>query len=435
MKKRLIVLLIKPSIKFRSISIEVRIAVELVDIIVEGNSCQCLDALKLLIRIICYRFLYRLCWCMKSAPQHTPGKLFVELNFNTNFLGMNWTLERHIIVLISLNPRSGLLHIHFAPFIIDPSQIGSGLTASSSVIAVTAGNTHTAMYPGSFKFSLESGTLGMCLAGAVGSADITKTNVGSTYMKCMDYNTGTEAFADVSDSTGGAFTQWHYFPAATDENGDACLIGNANPFCGIYIDINQAVDYTGDALTWEFCTAIAGGEGTWSTLTIIYDKTDGTSQDGKRSFGTDGYIFFEPPGATWVPIVLDTQEAYWIRARISTNGNVGNNGTINGVEHDVVTYTNAPQMQHACTIDAVRITNHNTTVHSGSSIKFYVYNQTQHTFSTELDWPVNCFAARINLGSAMTCAAGDAISLLISQEDSGNQDPTNVTVEFELTYA
>lgn len=312
---------------------------------------------------------------------------------------------------------------------------GSGLTASSSVIAVTAGNTHTAMYPGSFKFSLESGTLGMCLAGAVGSADITKTNVGSTYMKCMDYNTGTEAFADVSDSTGGAFTQWHYFPAATDENGDACLIGNANPFCGIYIDINQAVDYTGDALTWEFCTAIAGGEGTWSTLTIIYDKTDGTSQDGKRSFGTDGYIFFEPPGATWVPIVLDTQEAYWIRARISTNGNVGNNGTINGVEHDVVTYTNAPQMQHACTIDAVRITNHNTTVHSGSSIKFYVYNQTQHTFSTELDWPVNCFAARINLGSAMTCAAGDAISLLISQEDSGNQDPTNVTVEFELTYA
>lgn len=306
---------------------------------------------------------------------------------------------------------------------------GGGLTAASSVIKVTAGCKETAMYPGSFKFSLNSANTGMCLAGCVGTGDVTNTNAAATFMKVFD--DGTTAYADISDGSAGVFTQWRYFPTTTDDDGDACLIGAAAPFCGIYIDTAADPTYGGDAVTWEYVDAATP---TWAGLTIIYDHTDTDDQSGHRPFSQDGYIFFEPP-SDWTEATIDGQAAYWIRARISAHASVGDNGAINSVEHDVTTYANAPQMQHACTIDAVRVTNTNTTTHSGSDIKFYIYNQTQNTFSSELTWAQSHHAERLTPGAAMTCAAGDAISLLISQEDSGNNDPTDMVVEFECTYA
>ena len=158
-------------------------------------------------------------------------------------------------------------------------------------------------------------------------------------------------FRNLAVSGGGAgyASNYQLFPD-TEVANDAVYFGAALPFGAIYMDMEATVQtYSADALTWEYWDGH-----NWSALTIVWDATDGTAQDGKRSFGADGYIIFSAP-TDWALKTVDSQSAYWIRARCSDN-KISQIGLTDSLEHKIPSSAHASEVPSDGTIGRGRIT-------------------------------------------------------------------------------
>jgi hypothetical protein len=76
--------------------------------------------------------------------------------------------------------------------------------------------------------------------------------------------------------------------------------------------------YAGDALTWEYLKTT----GAWAALTLVYDETDTTANDGKRSFQGGGEIRFNRPADMESTLAINSRDVEWIRVRPTTVANV-----------------------------------------------------------------------------------------------------------------
>lgn len=151
------------------------------------------------------------------------------------------------------------------------------------------------------------------------------------------------AFAKVSDGgvfanlavSGGAAgytANYQLFPD-TEVVDDAVYFGKATKFGAMEMDMSATVQtYSADALVWEYFN----GDG-WITFTP-YDETDGTAADGKRSFGADGNIFLDV-GKDWTLTTIDSQSAYWVRARV-TAATITQIGLTDSKEHLTIALSN-----------------------------------------------------------------------------------------------
>ena len=171
--------------------------------------------------------------------------------------------------------------------------------------------------------------------------DVTLTEQAAAFCKVADG----ASFANlaVSGAEAGYGANYQLFPG-TEVINDAVYFGKAAQFGAIYMDISATVGvYNADAITWEYYNGTA-----WTALTIIWDMTDTTANDGKRPFQQDGYIIFSAP-TDWAESTIDTQEAYWIRARVSA-AEITTIPLTNNVEHKTFAFDAATKMPYAGTI-------------------------------------------------------------------------------------
>jgi len=315
---------------------------------------------------------------------------------------------------------------------------GAGLTATSSVIAVSQAS-HWTFLIGGANGEDTDGVLTNSGGVAGGSipTGVTQTEAASTF--CKSYDKTNDEYQDVATSSAGTdMTNNYQFFSDTKADDDAVLFGAAVQFCEIGIDMSATVqNYTGDALTWSY----SQGGTSWGALTINYDGTDATAQDGKRSFGQDGVINFVPP-PLWLPNTIDGQEAYYIRAAISTTANIGaNEAQTNSKEHLVVSPDgDAFTAPHDGNISKIRVTNTGATIHN-QAIKFILFDFTKGTYSVEMTWTASqntdTFSGTdIKAGSAgVDVDAGDKLGILITDDAGSTVNPTNVVVELTVTPA
>ena len=136
----------------------------------------------------------------------------------------------------------------------------------------------------------------------------------------------------VSGTAAGYTSNYQFFPD-TEAIGDAVYFGYASKFACMYIDMSGTVGvYNDDACVWEYWNG-----GAWASFTP-YDETDTTAQDGQRPFQGDGYVLMKA-GADWGTCDVDSQNAYWIRCRVSA-AEITTIGITDSKEHEVTTLTN-----------------------------------------------------------------------------------------------
>ena len=160
----------------------------------------------------------------------------------------------------------------------------------------------------------------------------TTANAEQAAALCKVSDGGVFANLAVSGAEAGYTANYQFFPD-TEVINDAAYFGYASKFGAMFIDMSATVGvYNDDALTWEYYN----GSG-WVEFTP-YDETDTTAQDGKRSFQGDGYIILNV-GDDWVSSTIDSQAAFWIRARVSA-AEITTIPLTNDKEHLVTTLTN-----------------------------------------------------------------------------------------------
>jgi len=307
---------------------------------------------------------------------------------------------------------------------------GTGLTATSSVLAVTLPQRITINFGTGGEDTDGAFTNG---GGVLGGSDTTDTEAGATY--CATYDQGNTEFVQLSTSSSGTdVTNDYQFFSDTKGDNDAVYFGAAAKFCEVGIDMSATVqNYTGDALTWEYADSATP---TWATLTLQYDNTDATAQDGKRSFGRDGAISFIPP-AGWTasqPDAVLAADGFYIRARISTTANMDTNeGQTNSVQHYTITPNGDAQTSPISgTITSIRVVNTNDTVHN-QNIEFLLWNVTQSTWSsaTAHTWTAS---QQVDLFGSLTLAvtAGDVLGVIILDDNAAGANP-QFNVELSIT--
>lgn len=160
----------------------------------------------------------------------------------------------------------------------------------------------------------------------------TTSNTEQAAALCKVEDGGVFANLAVSGAEGGYAVNYQLFPG-TDAINDAVYFGYVSKFGAMFMDMAATVQtYAADSLTWEYYNG-----GSWNEFTP-YDETDQTAQDGKRSFGADGYIIMNV-GIDWAPTTIDGQVAYWVRARVTT-ASITIIGLTDSKEHQVTTLTN-----------------------------------------------------------------------------------------------
>jgi hypothetical protein len=149
---------------------------------------------------------------------------------------------------------------------------------------------------------------------AVGSCphnELTLTALAAAYAKVYD-DSASEYQALSGSSSGAGYTNdMQCFPD-TEAADDYVMFGADAPFGILYIDVSATNGTFGDdACKWQYYDGSA-----WQDLTIIYDGTDSTANDGKRPFQQDGYLVFSAP-SDWASATFDSQAAYWIRSIVT----------------------------------------------------------------------------------------------------------------------
>ena len=260
--------------------------------------------------------------------------------------------------------------------------------------------------------------------------DTTETEAGDDFAVVDDG--GSQALLSAAGGEGGYSANYQLFPDAEQVN-DAVYFGDGNDppgaFAVLEFDVDTVATYGDDSLTWEYYN------GSWVTLTLAYDNTDTTGQDGKRSFQQDGRIIFIPP-ADWASTTVNGQAAYWIRARVS-GANINQIPVLNGVNHKMVSPTSPARAGVDGSVTGIRVTNGNPSLHSAADVKFFVYHsglsnsgeQTwaqdkQSFYNDEEEGDLSPFEIDYEETSGELC-------IIVTQEDGAN-NPTNALVELTL---
>ncbi len=317
---------------------------------------------------------------------------------------------------------------------------GNGLTATSGVLAVSAKTTWPMTLPGDIK--LDTDQQGGPLVGLVETGDIAVTAEAAAFN--LAYDTGTDGFETVL-GTGAAWHNGEYLPTA-DANDDACYIGSASKFMEFAIDVSGTVGaYSGvGAGKYQYCKngsadgTEASGDAFWGDLSIIQctdDENNTTGADaGKNPWSSDGVTTFVPP-SDWVLATINGQAAYWIRWIVLDSTKITTVG-IPTDEHDTIRAAalSLGQMPHAGIITGYRMVSKNATVHSGTDVKVRLVNHTTVLVGDEETWTVSRRGIYV-VTTPMTVAEGDMIGAVCTQEDSGNNDPLDVAFELDVTFA
>jgi hypothetical protein len=134
------------------------------------------------------------------------------------------------------------------------------------------------------------------------------------------YDASAATYRDIIERTWDQFVEMTPWPLLAGlQATDALYLGNILWPDEAAFSIDQPTTlavYAGDALTWEYYNGTA-----WVALTLLYDETDSTANDGKRSFQVGGEIRFAKP-IDMESIAIDGQTAEWIRVRPTTVANV-----------------------------------------------------------------------------------------------------------------
>ena len=254
----------------------------------------------------------------------------------------------------------------------------------------------------------------------------TLTEAGATFAKIEDWDAVTPEFSDLSTSSslGGVTADYQLFPDTEVEN-DAVYFGEAAPFGMIQIDMSATNQtYNADSLAWEYWDG-----GAWASLSIAYDQTDTTAQDGLRSFQQDGYIVFGAP-TDWATTTIDSQSAFWIRARCNATVDITQIGLTNSKEHHTVSSATATKMVANGTIGRGRFA-WETISGANNDTKLILYNFTSgecSAVSTLTQATVEQEVANF----ALVASKDDFIGFWIVQED-GTTEFAGGTCELAFT--
>lgn len=260
-------------------------------------------------------------------------------------------------------------------------------------------------------------------AGLVGATP-TLTELGATYAKAEDDG----VFADLSATSAeaGYTADYQPFPDSPVAETDYFYIGHSVPFAEVAAGFGTPGVYDSTAvIEWFYWNGAA-----WSALTIAYDGSEATAQDGSEWGERDGAFSFVPP-ADWAASTVDGQEAYWIRAGIAS-GKAANLTTVHVLseEPQIVTPTDGFVAPHNGTVTAVRLNDGATTLHTTADVKFVLINYTTGAHSGELTFGQDQRTDRWT-GLTLTVSAGDVLGVLCTQED-GTAEPSNVLLELTV---
>ena len=169
----------------------------------------------------------------------------------------------------------------------------------------------------------------------------TDTEQAAGFAKLWDSTA--EVFLPLATSSSGDNVAANYqvsVDADSEADGDALYLGGAAKFGSIVIDMSATVAvYGADSVTWEYFSANTSD---WATLSIVWDGTDADDGDGDRPFQQDGSILFSAPD-DWASTTIDSQAAFWIRARYNATVNITTAGLTNSVEHKITTAAGATE--------------------------------------------------------------------------------------------
>lgn len=269
-------------------------------------------------------------------------------------------------------------------------------------------------------------------AGMVGDVDV------SDQLTCTVYDHGTTTYAalDSSDDLTGWAAAYQLSAdsgaeeAGTDSDGqtdgDAAYFGYTIPFCELSFDLDTVGVNGAKVWRWEYYNGTQ-----WNELTgLAIDNTDTANADGEQSFEQNGAVSFVPP-SDWAAVAVNSVTKYWIRARVVAE-QITTTPVMDGTEPDVVVPGDGFLCPHDGTITDIRVTDTAGTLHTGTDVKFILMNFTTGAHSGELTWAQD---QRQDAWASLTLAvnAGDELGVLVTQEDSGNNDPTDVMIELGVT--
>jgi hypothetical protein len=242
---------------------------------------------------------------------------------------------------------------------------------------------------------------------------------------CKVYDASATSYTNCAVSGGedGYTANYQLFPDTEAEN-DAVYFGASSPFGVLYFNVATTnATYSADSVTWEYYDGSS-----WSTLSILYDQTDSDDTDGDRPFQEDGYVIFNAP-EDWTATTVDSQNAYWIRARISSAG-LTQIPLLDSHEHYTVAFDAGTKIPYAADISRARFS-FNTTGGSSNDTKVILCNLSDGTCSSvttitqgKQDFAVSDFDVSVD--------ADDEIGFFITQED-GITEYADATVELTLT--
>jgi hypothetical protein len=227
---------------------------------------------------------------------------------------------------------------------------------------------------------------------------------------CKTYDQGTAAYGNIATiSASGEYTaNYQLFPDTEAEN-DAVYFGGAAAFGAMYIDVGTAATYGADSLVWEYWNGSA-----WTALTIVYDHTDSTAQDGLRSFQRDGHILFSAP-TDWDSTTVDSQAGYWVRARVSATADITQIPILNSVEHKLISDAAASEVPVTGTLGRAKLS-FLTVSGATNNTNVILCNLTSGACSA-IKALTKALANNEVADFALPVVANDALAFYITQED------------------
>jgi len=275
---------------------------------------------------------------------------------------------------------------------------GSGKVKNMEVAEDYKGRTHLTM------------GCGLVVASSTFPWDTTaNTEAASTFAKVYDVSAAEYQDLATSSTGAGYAANYQIFPD-TEAVGDYALFGAASKFGALYFDISATgATYSADALEWEYYSTSG-----WLSFTP-YDETDTTAQDGKRSFIADGYVIMNV-GTDWVSSTIDSQAAFWIRAKVKTAATITQIPLLDSHEHYTVALSNGGTIVNTYGTIGRGIFRFETVSGSTADTKVILVNMTTGQSSAEktltkaiADNDVADFGLKVN--------RGDSIAFFCTTED------------------
>jgi hypothetical protein len=264
---------------------------------------------------------------------------------------------------------------------------------------------------------------------------------GSVYVKCYDH--GTTTWDDLSTSALLTHYTANYqlLPdAASEAAGDGFAVGFDNLFGQIAFDdlatgAGALATWGGDGGAWKYWNGSA-----WASLTVGWDGTDSTANDGLRALQQTGAVSWEIP-TDWAQSTIDGQAAYWVKYEI-TAAQLTQTPLIDATNKDepmVVIPSEGFLAPMDAQIDAVRLTNLAGTVHN-QNIEFYIgaFTSTEPASGASLSlkqtWTASQAMDYFDLSAAKpVIAQGDMLGVLITDDNAAGTNPGPILVEAWVT--